>query len=64
MAEANFSKEELDILCLCVASYTDKYGDTYYPDLMKKLRKMQEPDRMTQKQIDYYNLLEKVNGRA
>ena len=55
-----FSREEIDIMAMCVASYTDKYGDTYYPEVLKKLRAIQSDKRMTQKEIDYYLLLERI----
>ena len=54
------SKDEIDIMAMCVASYIDKYGDTYYPEVLKKLRSIQSDKRMTQKEIDYYLLLERL----
>jgi hypothetical protein len=59
-----FSREDLENMAFCVASYTDKNGDTVYGKLLAKIRHLLKPDRMTQTQIDYYCLLEKVNGRT
>lgn len=61
---ADFSLEELKCLMFCVASYVDNKGDTVYPELVEKLRHLSKAAQMTQKEIDYYNLLEKTNGRA
>ena len=60
----HFSIDELQKLMFCVASHIDNKGDPVYPELVAKLRHLLKPDSMTQKQIDYYNLLEKANGRA
>lgn len=32
------TREELKIILLCIASYTDSYGDTCYPELLDKIR--------------------------
>lgn len=61
---SDFSVEDLEKIAFCVASYVDKNGDTVYGELLAKIRHLLKPDRMTQKDIDYYNLLEKLNGRA
>lgn len=61
---SDFSVQDLEIIAFCVASYTDNKGDTVYYELLSKIRHLLEPNRMKQKEIDYYNLLEKMNGRA
>ncbi len=60
----DFSTDELEKIAYCVASYTDKKGDTVYGELLSKIRHLLKPGRMTQKEIDYYLLLEKINGRT
>lgn len=59
----DFSKDDLEKIAFCVASYTDHKGDTIYGELLNKIMNIMAPDCMTQKQIDYYNLLEEIRRR-